>query len=87
MRTSRHARAAFHGVLVRYYVVRTLRDIRNLSTRLYSLLRLLPFLALVVSSLPLLSLKVPEGHDWLYELVRVSEFKTAVINGHFPLLG
>jgi hypothetical protein len=48
---------------------------------------LLPFLALVVSSLPLLSLKVPEGHDWLYELVRVSEFKTAVINGHFPLLG
>jgi hypothetical protein len=50
----------------------------------YVLLNVLPFLALIVSSLPLLTLEFPKGHDWLFELVRVSEFKSAIINGQFP---
>ena len=50
----------------------------------YFLLSVLPFLALIVSSLPLLTLEFPKGHDWLFELVRVSEFKSAIINGQFP---
>ena len=44
----------------------------------------LPFLAITVCSLPLLTLEFPKGHDWLIELVRVSEFKSAIINGQFP---
>jgi hypothetical protein len=47
-------------------------------------LSVLPFLAIIVSSLPLLTLEFPKGHDWVFELVRVSEFKSAIINGQFP---
>ncbi len=50
----------------------------------YSLARLLPFLALLISSLPFLTLGFPKGHDWIFELVRVAEFKTALTHGQFP---
>lgn len=38
-------------------------------------------LLLAISSAPLTSLEFPFGHDWLYELVRVSEFRSALLNG------
>jgi len=48
------------------------------------LLSFFPFIALLVSSAPLLTLRFPEGHDWLFELVRTSQFKSALMNGQFP---
>ena len=50
----------------------------------YNLLSVLPFLAIIISSFPILTLEFPKGHDWYFELVRVSEFKSAIINGQFP---
>jgi hypothetical protein len=50
----------------------------------YFFLNLLPFLALLISSWPLLSLEYPKGHDWIFEFVRVSEFKTALAHGQYP---
>jgi hypothetical protein len=52
--------------------------------KLYLFLNLLPFLALLISSGPLLSLEYPKGHDWIYELIRVSEYKTALAHGQYP---
>jgi uncharacterized membrane protein len=36
---------------------------------------------LVASSAPLFLFEFPFGHDWPYELVRISEFRTALLNG------
>jgi hypothetical protein len=55
-----------------------------MSKRRYLFLGLLPFLALIVSSLPLFPLEFPQGNDWIFELVRVAEFKSAIVNGQFP---
>jgi hypothetical protein len=43
-----------------------------------------PLIALLVSSAPLLTLQYPQGHDWVFELVRVAQFKSALLNGQFP---
>lgn len=43
-----------------------------------------PFIAFMASSFPLLWLQFPQGHDWIYELVRVAQYKSALINGQFP---
>ena len=43
-----------------------------------------PFIALLATSLPLLSLQFPQGQDWIFELVRVAEFKSALLNGQIP---
>jgi len=45
---------------------------------------ILPFIAFVVSSASLIFLNIPEGHDWMYELVRIAQFKSAMLNGQFP---
>ena len=45
---------------------------------------LLPLLALSVFLLPIFAMGFPQGHDWLFELVRVVEFKSAMFNGQFP---
>lgn len=50
----------------------------------YQAPELLPFIALVLSSIPILTLKYPYGHDWIYELVRVAEYKNALLNGQYP---
>ena len=57
---------------------------QNITKHRISLFGLLPFLALIVSSLPLLTLKYPHGHDWIFDLVRVAEFKSAIVNGQYP---
>lgn len=46
--------------------------------------RLLPYLCLIISNLPIITLKYPGGDDWFFELVRVSEFKTALEGGQYP---
>jgi hypothetical protein len=50
--------------------------------------RLSPYFSLVVAfawaSLPLLSLRFPQGHDWFFELVRVAQFQSALLDGQFP---
>lgn len=45
---------------------------------------ILPCLALLVSCLPLLTLRFPQGWDWGFELVRVAQFKDAMLSGQFP---
>jgi uncharacterized membrane protein (UPF0127 family) len=55
-----------------------LRDIGRLSPGL------LPLLALSIFLSPLLTRGLPQGHDWFFELVRVSEFKSALADGQFP---
>lgn len=45
---------------------------------------LLLFFAFIISSWTLLTMSFPKGHDWLFELVRVSEFKSALLNGQLP---
>jgi hypothetical protein len=48
------------------------------------LLRALPWLACLVGVAPLLARGFPMGHDWLYELVRVSEYRAALAAGQLP---
>ena len=46
---------------------------------------ILPLIALLISSLPLLMLGYPQGHDWLFELIRVAEYKNALfVDKQFP---
>lgn len=45
---------------------------------------ILPFIALLASSVSLVFLHFPQGHDWMYELVRIAQFKSAILNGQFP---
>ena len=40
--------------------------------------------ALIISSLPFSKLVYRQGHDWIFELVRVSEYKFALLNGQIP---
>jgi hypothetical protein len=40
--------------------------------------------ALIVSSLPFYELIYRQGHDWIFELVRVAEYKYALLNGQIP---
>lgn len=47
-------------------------------------LRALPWLACLVGIAPLLAAGFPQGHDWLYELVRVSEYQAALVAGQLP---
>jgi hypothetical protein len=47
-------------------------------------LRVLPYLALALSVLPLLLAGFPAGHDWIFEFVRVSEYRAAVVSGQWP---
>ena len=47
-------------------------------------LRALPWLACLAGVWPLLRAGFPEGHDWLYELVRVSEYRAALAAGQWP---
>src|SRR5882672_1147875 len=47
-------------------------------------LRALPWLACLVGVAPLLYGGFPEGHDWAYELVRVSEYQAALVAGQLP---
>ena len=48
------------------------------------LLDLLPLVAVIVSSMPLIILGFPDGHDSIFGLVRVAEFKSSLVNGQFP---
>src|SRR5258706_16477610 len=47
-------------------------------------LRALPWLMCLVGVAPLLFGGFPLGHDWQYELVRVSEYQAALIAGQLP---
>jgi len=47
-------------------------------------LRALPWLACLAGVWPLLRDGFPAGHDWLYELVRVSEYRAALAAGQWP---
>ena len=47
-------------------------------------LNLLPYLAVIIASLPFLTVGFPDGHDSSYGLVRVAEFKASLANGQFP---
>src|SRR5258706_501016 len=47
-------------------------------------LRALPWLACLVGVAPLLFGGFPLGHDWQYELVRVSEYQAALVAGQLP---
>src|SRR5439155_25706512 len=47
-------------------------------------LNLLPYLAVIIASLPFLTVGFPAGHDSSYGLVRVAEFKSSLVNGQFP---
>jgi len=42
------------------------------------------FLALIISSLPFFIVGFPDGHDAIFELVRVAEFRSSLVNGQFP---
>lgn len=44
----------------------------------------LPVLALLLAISPLLAVGFPMGHDWLFELVRLSQFKSAIADGQLP---
>jgi hypothetical protein len=48
------------------------------------LLRALPWLACLVGVAPLLIDGFPMGHDWRFELVRVSEYQAALAAGQLP---
>ncbi|MFI5315239.1 MAG: hypothetical protein ACHQ6T_06040 [Myxococcota bacterium] len=47
-------------------------------------LRALPWIACLVGVAPLLAGGFPLGHDWLFELVRVSEYQAALVSGQLP---
>jgi hypothetical protein len=47
-------------------------------------LRALPWLAALVASAPLLVGGFPQGHDWLFELVRAAEYGHALAEGQRP---
>lgn len=47
-------------------------------------LRALPWLAFALGVAPLLIGGFPVGHDWLYELVRVGEYREALAAGQWP---
>ena len=47
-------------------------------------LRVLPWLAFALGVAPLVLGGFPAGHDWLYELVRVAEYRAAVEAGQLP---
>ena len=38
----------------------------------------------MVSCVPLLLHGYPKGHDWLFELVRISEYRSALTSGQLP---
>ena len=46
-------------------------------------LQLLPYVALAVAIWPLTG-GFPRGHDWFFELVRVAEYRAALVAGQFP---
>ena len=48
------------------------------------LLDLLPVVAVIVSSVPFIILGFPDGHDSIFGLVRVAEFKSSLVNGQLP---
>ncbi len=54
------------------------------GARAAPLLRALPWLACLAGVAPLLSGGFPLGHDWQYELVRVSEYQAALVAGQLP---
>jgi hypothetical protein len=54
------------------------------SAREKLILRALPWLACLMGVAPLLGGGFPLGHDWLYELVRVSEYQAALVAGQLP---
>jgi hypothetical protein len=47
-------------------------------------LSLLPYLAVIIVSLPFVIVGFPDGHDSSYGLVRAAEFKYSLFNGQFP---
>lgn len=53
-------------------------------TRAELALRALPWIACLLAVAPLLARGFPQGHDWLYELVRVSEYQAALVAGQRP---
>ncbi len=52
--------------------------------RFAAALRALPWLAFAIGVAPLLIGGFPVGHDWLYELVRVGEYRAALVAGQLP---
>jgi len=54
------------------------------GARAAPLLRALPWLACLAGVAPLLWSGFPLGHDWAYELVRVSEYQAALVAGQLP---
>jgi hypothetical protein len=60
------------------------KPLRTVSILSGFLLAIPVFVAFIASSAPLLTLRFPEGHDWNFELVRVAQFKSAMMNGQLP---
>ncbi len=54
------------------------------EARVAGALRALPWIAVLIAVWPLLRGGFPEGHDWLYELVRVVEYGRALAEGQLP---
>ncbi|MCP4006694.1 MAG: hypothetical protein GY725_21150 [bacterium] len=54
------------------------------AQRIHAWFGFLPWIGVGISCLPLILYGYPEGHDWQTELVRVSEYQSALLAGQFP---
>ena len=64
---------------------RPIRGLLETSSRtVFPLLRGLPILAWLLALVPLLRHGLCEGHDWLLEVVRVAQYRAALLEGSFP---
>jgi len=50
----------------------------------FSWLEAIPFLAALISCVPLIDAGFPQGHDWTFEIARVAEYSHALGEGQFP---